>query len=319
MVLGEFDIIKKYFQQPQPVRKDVIVGSGDDCAVLAPPVGQELVMTVDTLVSGRHFLPSVNPADLAYKSVAVSLSDVAAMGGEPAWLLGALSMESADESWIKSFAEGLFAVVNEYGIVLVGGDLTRGPLSVTLQLTGFVPKGQAIPRSGAKVGDKIYVTGTLGDAGLALSHQLGKRQLDPATQQSVYPRLLRPTPRVAEGLALRGVASSAIDLSDGLVADLGHILELSGVGAKVTMDSLPLSPSLRALPCEDAWNLALSSGDDYELCFTLSPEQESKMKAALPAASSVTYIGEIVAKTGLEFFKMDGTEFQCHTRGYLHF
>ena len=319
MVLDEFGIIKKYFQQAHHSRTDVILGSGDDCAVLTPPIGQELVMTIDTLLLGRHFLASIDPADLAYKAIAVSLSDIAAMGGEPAWALVSLSLEVADQAWLEHFAQGAFEILKAHGVALVGGDFTRGPLSVTSQLSGFVPKGQAIPRSGAKVGDKIFVTGTLGDAGLALSDQLGEVSLDPLIKNLVYPRLLRPSARVAEGLALRTLASAAIDISDGLVADLGHIVKQSGVGAQILVESLPLSQALQALPLEQALPLALSAGEDYELCFTLAPEQEVAMKAFMPVSTAVTCIGHIVAQQGIELIKSDGTLYHCHSSGYLHF
>jgi thiamine-monophosphate kinase len=314
--LDEFAIIKNYFQKAHHQRSDVIVDSGDDCAVLSPPAGQELLMTIDTMVVGRHFLPSIDPADLAYKAVAVSLSDVASMGGEPAWMLATLSIEVAEDLWLKRFAEGLFAILQEFGVAMVGGDLTRGPLSITTQITGFIPKGHAILRSGAKVGDKIFVSGTLGDAGLALADQLGKLTLDSTTKLSVYPKLLRPVPRVAEGLALRNVASAAIDISDGLAADLSHILKQSGVGAKLFVDSLPLSGALQALPLDQARQLALSAGDDYELCFTVTPEQAAKIKRLIPSA---TYVGDIVAKSGIEFFTNDGKVYHSDSSGYLHF
>lgn len=316
MKLDEFAIIKNYFQKNHHKRGDVIVDSGDDCAVLMPPEGQELLMTIDTMVVGRHFLPSIDPADLAYKAVAVSLSDVASMGGQPAWMLATLSIEVAEDLWLKRFAEGLFTILQEFGVAMVGGDLTRGPLSITTQATGFIPKGQALLRSGAKVGDKIFVTGTLGDAGLALADQLGQLTLDPISKLGVYPKLLRPTPRVAEGLALRKVASAAIDISDGFAADLSHILKQSGVGAKVFVDSLPLSSALQALPQDQARQLALSAGDDYELCFTVPPEQAVKIKTLVPLA---TYVGDIVAKSGIEFLTNDGKVYHSDASGYLHF
>lgn len=319
MILDEFGIIKKFFQQAHHTRSDVIMGSGDDCAVLAPPLGQELVMTIDTLLVERHFLASMDPADLAYKAIAVSLSDIAAMGGEPAWLLASLSLEVADQAWLERFAEGVFEILKAFGVALVGGDFTRGPLSVTTQLSGFVPKGQAIPRSGAKVGDKIFVTGSLGDAGLALSDQLGERHLDPQSKSLVYPRLFRPTPRIAEGLALRSLATSAIDISDGLVADLGHIVKQSGVGARVFVESLPLSQALQSLAAEEALPLALSAGDDYELCFTLPADQEASIKALMPVDTRLTCIGEIVAKPGIELIKADASLYDLKNQGFLHF
>jgi thiamine-monophosphate kinase len=319
MSLVEFGLIKKYFQKKHHSRSDIVLGSGDDCAVLAPPPGQELLMTIDTLLEGRHFLASMDPADLGYKAVAVSLSDIASMGGEPAWMLGALTMEEADEDWLERFSQGIFEILETYGVALVGGDFTRGPLTVSTQVTGFVPKGRAIRRSGAKVGDKIFVTGTLGDAGLALADQLAQVSLDSLSKSLVYPRLNRPTPRVAEGVALRSLATAAIDISDGLVADLGHLIKQSGVGAKVTVDNLPLSPTLKGLPPEQALALALSAGDDYELCFTLPPDQESAMRSLMPQETRITEIGQIVSGAAIEFIKNDGTLYQCPSRGYVHF
>lgn len=317
--MNEFQIIKKYFQQASALRDDVIVGSGDDCAVLLPPPGQDLLMSIDTLLAGRHFLPSIDPADLGYKSVAVSLSDIAAMAGQPAWLLVSLSLEKADESWLARFAEGILAAAKMAGVTLVGGDMTRGPLSVTTQLTGFVPKGEALLRSGARVGDKIFVTGTLGGAGLALADQLGQRSIDSAWLELVYTRLLRPTPRILEGVALRGLASAAIDISDGLLGDLGHILEQSKVGAQIVVDTLPLSPALRGLPHDEAWELALTAGDDYELCFTAPPEHEQMILAKMPPASAVTSIGRIVAESGAKVLRSSGRAYQCSGGAYQHF
>lgn len=319
MSLNEFGIIRQYFKKNYPSRKDVILGSGDDCAIVLPPPGQTLVMTMDSLFLGRHFLASMDPADLAYKSIAVSLSDIAAMGAEPAWLLGSLSLEEAEPAWLERFSEGLSEVLETYGLALIGGDFTRGPLSVTIQMSGFVPPQQAITRSGAKVGDKIFVTGTLGDAGLALADLLGRQSLDPQSKALVYPRLNRPTPRIKEGLALRSIASAAIDISDGLIADLGHILEQSGIGAQVFLKDLPLSEALRKLAAEEALPLALSAGDDYELCFTLPPEKEAAMRAAMPKESMVTAIGQIVQEPGLTILQEDGSLYECSSSGYLHF
>lgn len=318
-MLDEFGIIKKYFRKEHHTRSDVIVGSGDDCAVLSSAPDQSLVMTIDTLLEGVHFLKSMDPADIVYKAIAVSLSDIAAMGAEPAWVLVSLSMEKPDPIWLERFAQGMFDTLKMYNIALVGGDLTRGPLSLTTQLSGFVPKGQALLRSGAKVGDKIFVTGTLGDSGLALTDQLGQVNLDSMTKAQVYPHLLRPTPRLAEGLALRSLATAAIDLSDGLVADLGHIAEQSEVGAQVFVHQLPLSPALKALDSDHALRLALSAGDDYELCFTLPAEHESTLRAKMPATTQLSCIGKIVANSGVELVQEDGSQYPLQSHGYLHF
>ncbi len=318
-MLDEFGIIKKYFRKDHHTRSDVILGSGDDCAVLSPPAGQSLVMTIDTLLEGVHFLKSMDPADIVYKAIAVSLSDIAAMGAEPAWILISLSMEKPEPIWLERFAQALFATLKIYNVALVGGDLTRGPLGLTTQLSGFVPKGEGLLRSGAKAGDKIFVTGTLGDAGLALADQLGQQYLDSMTKAQVYPHLLRPVPRLAEGLALRSLATAAIDLSDGLVADLGHITEQSGVGAQVFVHQLPLSAALKALDPDQALTLALSAGEDYELCFTLPPEYESTLRAKMPPATQLTCIGRIVANSGVELLQEDGSHYPLESSGYLHF
>lgn len=318
MSLGEFDIIGKFFQRQLSSRQDVILGSGDDCAVVMPPPGKQLVMTIDALLSGVHFFPEVSAQDLAYKAVAVSLSDIAAMGGEPAWVLATLSMETVDETWLAAFAKGLFAICDEFNLALIGGDLTRGPLAVTTQLTGFVSQGAALCRDGARVGDKIYVTGTLGDAGIALAGQLQKIDLSDAIKAEVTPRLLRPSARVQAGRVLSGLASSCIDISDGLAQDLGHILKRSEVGARVDLATLPLSSALKTLPTHTALNMALTAGDDYELCFTIAPAREVDLLARQNELGvSITCIGEIRA-SGMQW-QLNGAEFKMDHLGFQHF
>lgn len=303
MKLDEFGVIRRFFQRPGLVRDDVVVGSGDDCAVLRSPHSKQLVMTIDAMLVDRHFLRETPARDIGYKAVAVSLSDVAAMGGEPAWLLATLAIEAIDEQWLADFAEGLFEICDAYNVTLVGGDLTRGPLAVTTQLTGFVHEGAALCRDGARVGDKIYVTGTLGCAGLALANLQG----------GDYSRLHRPTPRVQAGLVLSRLASSCIDVSDGLAQDLGHILKHSEVGARVDVDCLPLSTA-------EAFEFALTAGDDYELCFTISPAREVELLARQHELGvQITCIGEIVAMPGAYFHTADGKEFEIGTPGFQHF
>lgn len=271
MACGEFSLIARYFDRVRTSRLDVETGIGDDCALLNIPEKQTLAISTDTLVCGRHFLPDIDPADLAYKALAVNVSDLAAMGADPAWLTLALTLPEVDEAWLEAFSDALFEQLNYYDMQLIGGDTTAGPLSMTLAIHGYVPAGRALKRSGAKPGDWIYVTGTPGDsaAGLAiLQNRLAVEDADDAAY--LVKRHLRPTPRILHGQALRERASSAIDLSDGLISDLGHILKASGVGARIDLDLFPLSEPLRrhADP-EQALRWALSGGEDYELCFTV--------------------------------------------------
>jgi thiamine-monophosphate kinase len=302
--VDEFGLIARYFAAGFPARRDVRLGVGDDAALCLPPPGMELAIAIDTLVAGVHFPLSTAPADIGYKALAVNLSDLAAMAAEPAWFTLALTCPQADPAWLAEFSHGLRQAAELGGVALIGGDTTRGPLSVTVQITGFAPPGQALRRNGARPGDGIYVTGTLGDAGLALRGVLAGTPVAPELLQ----RLNRPTPRIQEALALRGIATSAIDISDGLLADLGHILEASGVGANVRLAQIPLSPVMREA---GAWELALSAGDDYELCFT-APDH-----AALPA--NCTRIGVIDAAAGLRCFTASGGLWQPETAGYQHF
>ncbi|MFT5520755.1 MAG: thiamine-monophosphate kinase, partial [Enterobacterales bacterium] len=247
MSITEFNLIEKYFYQKKEQRKDVVLGIGDDCALLNVPPGQQLAVTVDTMVENVHFLPSLSPEDLAWKVITVNLSDLAAMGAEPAWLTLALTLPEANETWLEAFSDSFFECVDYYGIQLVGGDTTSGPLAITIQAMGFTPLDSALKRSNAKPGDLICVTGNLGDAGLGLAISLGNHQAkSPEHKKTLIERFNRPTPRVAEGIALRNLASAAIDLSDGLAGDLLHILKESSVGAVVELDFLPLSDALIA-------------------------------------------------------------------------
>ncbi len=320
--MREFDLIQHFFNTIELCRSDVVLGIGDDAALLRPPHGQHLVVTTDTLVQDKHFPASASPADIGYKSLAVNLSDLAAMGAEPAWILLALTLPIADETWLQQFAQGFFSLMRDFHCQLVGGNLSSGPLSVTVQALGFVPAGQALLRSGAQVGDRIYVSGTLGDAGLALAYlknstpfSFNEKQI-----QCLIQRLHRPQPRVDMGLALRGLASSAIDISDGLAADLGHILSASQVGAKLTVTELPLSDILQRLSSEEAWQLALSAGDDYELCFTVSPTYEKTLQQCLKKISyPVTCIGVITKDPGLNVYVKENTQFILNRTGFQHF
>lgn len=321
MPASEFDLIRQHFQCLGSPRDDVILGIGDDGAVLAIPPGEHLVAAVDTLQSGVHFPEGTAPAAIGHKALAVNLSDLAAMGARPAWALLALSLPAPDEAWLAQFAEGFGALAAASGTALVGGDLTRGPLSVSVTVLGSLPAGSALTRGGARAGDGIYVTGTLGDAAGSLARLrrgLGQGLED---ERWLQMRLDRPTPRLAAGQALRGLASSAIDVSDGLLADLGHILEASGCGATLDGARLPLSAALRRLAGgEEARRLALSGGDDYELCFTLVPERESELEAVMaPCGCPVTRIGEIEAAAGIRLRDPAGRVVAAEAAGYRHF
>lgn len=310
---SEFELIRRYFTRS--AAGDVLLGVGDDAALLQPPPGEVLAVTVDTLVAGRHFPLDTPPAAIGHKALAVNLSDLAAMGAAPRWFLLALTLPQADEAFLAEFARGLLALADSAGIALVGGDTTRGPLAVSITALGSVPAGQALRRSGARPGDNIYVSGTVGDAGLGLRLALTPEQvrLSPEAAAFVRQRLDRPVPRLALGQALRGLATACLDVSDGLAQDLGHILAASGVGAVLDAACLPLSPALRGLPPEEAWRLALSSGDDYELCFTCPPD------AVLPDAGvPVTRIGVVTEDSGLRV-RAGGRDFPVPVPGFQHF
>ncbi|RKZ88131.1 MAG: thiamine-phosphate kinase, partial [Candidatus Parabeggiatoa sp. nov. 1] len=259
------------------------------------------------------------PEDIGYKALAVNLSDMAAMGATPAWMTLALTCPRTDDEWLEGFSQGLLELAKAAQVSLIGGDTTCGPLTVTIQIAGYVPPHCALKRCGAQAGDGIYVTGTLGDAGLGLASVQKRIVLPISVQRNVELRLNRPTPRLHEGQALRGIANSAIDISDGLVADLGHILNASAVGASLQLDRLPLSNALRRyLSIDTAWDFALSAGDDYELCFTVPPSQEAALQKAL-TASSYTRIGTIETTLGLRYQDADGRVFTPKQRGYQHF
>ncbi|HAT1645207.1 TPA: thiamine-phosphate kinase [Raoultella planticola] len=322
MACGEFSLIARYFDRVKSMRIDVETGIGDDCALLNIPEKKTLAISTDTLVAGNHFLPDIDPADLAYKALAVNLSDLAAMGAEPAWLTLALTLPEADEAWLAAFSDSLFMQLNYYDMQLIGGDTTRGPLSMTLGIHGFVPPGRALKRSGAKPGDWIYVTGTPGDsaAGLAIlqDHLVVESAAD---ADYLLARHLRPMPRVLQGQALRDLASSAIDLSDGLISDLGHILKASGCGARIDLDAMPLSDALlRHVEREQALRWALSGGEDYELCFTVPELNRGALDVAIgQLGARFTCIGQISAEAdGLQLMQ-SGKPVQLDLQGYDHF
>ncbi len=315
--MSEFDLIRRHLTGLGAARADVCVDIGDDCALLRVPDAHELAVSIDTLVAGVHFFPDCDPDALGHKSLAVGLSDLAAVGAEPAWATLALTLPGADEAWLAAFAGGLGRLALAHGLRLVGGDTTRGPLCISVQVHGFVPAGAALRRGGASPGDLICVSGSLGDAGLALRQHLRGGPTDAAARA----RLERPTPRVALGLALRGVASAAIDISDGLVADLGHLLAQPGLGARVDLARLPLSAAVAGAIESDAhWDLPLASGDDYELCFTLPPARVDRLAAiAVRAGCALTPIGEITRDGGLRCILPDGGDWHPRRTGFDHF
>ncbi|WP_192458142.1 thiamine-phosphate kinase [Musicola keenii] len=322
MAEGEFDVIARYFNRASNSRRDVVLGIGDDCALLTVPESQLLAVSTDTLVSGIHFLANIDPADLAYKSLAVNLSDLAAMGADPAWVSLALTLPGVDEQWLAAYSDSLFEQLDYYGMQLIGGDTTRGPLSMTLTIQGLVPAGRALRRGGAKVGDWIYVTGTLGDssAGLAILLQQFSVAND-EDQTFLLRRHLRPQPRILHGQALRDLASSAIDLSDGLASDLRHILQASDCGARINLESLPYSDAMRRhADADQALQWALGGGEDYELCFTVPELNRGALEVAIGhLGAPYTCIGQIgPASEGLRFFHHD-EPMSINLKGYDHF
>ncbi|WP_179992744.1 MULTISPECIES: thiamine-phosphate kinase [unclassified Acinetobacter] len=304
--MAEFSIIDTYFNRQN--KNSVDLGVGDDSALLTPPPQQQLVICTDTLVAGRHFPLDTDPHAIGWKSVAVNLSDIAAMGATPHSILLALSLPQIDHDWLKAFSQGLYDCCDQFGVSLIGGDTTQSPhLTLSVTALGWVDTGQAVPRSGAKPGDLICVSGTVGDAAFALNH-LGH----PLQQRLDY-----PTPRCQLGTALKGLANSMIDVSDGLAQDLGHILKASGIGAKLALENLPISPALQALNDEQRWQYALAGGDDYELCFTINPQNYEKLLQK-QLDVSISIIGSIQQQHGLTFEK-DGVDHSLQFNGYQHF
>lgn len=317
-VLSEWSLIERFFARRTPANGATRLGIGDDCALLAVPEGHELAVTSDTLVEGVHFFPDVRPDDLGHKVLAVNLSDLAAMGAAPFAFTLALTVPRADESWLQGFADGFFALARRFGVDLVGGDTTHGPVVVvTVQAMGSLPAGTALRRSGARPGDDVYLTGRLGEAGLGL--RMVRGEVSP-TDAAALERFHRPEPRVAAGQALRGLASACIDVSDGLAADLGHILRASDAGGCLDWEALPLPPFLRAeADAGGDWRFALECGDDYELCFTAPPGNRASIMAALAALDCPgSRIGRIEAEKGLRILRL-GEPVELEPKGYRHF
>jgi thiamine-monophosphate kinase len=313
--MGEFDLIERYFKRGAPVAQGVDLGIGDDCALLSPAPGMQLAISSDMLVEGRHFLSTVSPEALGHKALAVNLSDLAACGAKPVAFTLALSMPRVDEAWLQGFSRGLFALADEHGCALIGGDTTAGPLNICITVFGHVPTGQALLRSGAKAGDDIFVSGQPGQARLALEAFRGNISLSREDFSLTRARMERPTPRVALGLALRGIANSAIDVSDGLFGDLGHILKASGVGAEIDLHAID-SIAPRAVSVDSIGQfglnflreMVLAGGDDYEIVFTAAPAQQQALQAAaLACQTPITRIGSVKAQPGISLREADGS------------
>ena len=317
MSLGEFDLIAKYFTRTVT---RAALGVGDDCALFSTSPGMQLAVSSDMLVEGRHFLPTVDPERLGHKALAVNLSDLAACGAKPMAFTLALAMPRVDERFLAGFARGLLALADEHGCELIGGDTTQGPLNLCITVFGEVPQGQALLRSGAQAGDDLYVSGTLGDARLALEAFRGTVALAGDAFERVRIAMERPQPRVALGLALRGVATSAIDVSDGLLGDLAHVLRRSKLGADLQVDALPRSADLRVLPLEWQRTCTLAGGDDYELVFTAPPAHAAQVEAAARAAQvRITRIGRVVAQAGLRLLDESGANLPNTFGAFDHF
>ncbi|MEP6739753.1 MAG: thiamine-phosphate kinase [Caldimonas sp.] len=315
--LGEFELIERFFTRPA---RRALLGVGDDCALIAPAPGMVLAVSSDMLIEGRHFLSTVAPDRLGHKALAVNLSDLAACAARPLAFTLALALPRADEVFLEGFARGLFALAERHGCELVGGDTTRGPLAICITVLGEVPHAAAVLRSGARRGDDIYASGTLGDARLALEVFRGTLSLDEASFAQVRAAMELPEPRVGLGLALSGIATSAIDISDGLVGDLGHILKRSGVGAIVDVDALPRSAVLAGQPAAVQHECLLAGGDDYELVFTAAPERHrAVVDAANAAGIAVTRIGRIDAARGLRFVDREGRAVPADVGSFDHF
>lgn len=323
--MGEFDLIARYFTRPV---RHAALGVGDDCALLAPRPGMQLAISSDMLVEGRHFFTDVDPEALGHKALAVNLSDLAACGARPLAFTLALALPRVDEAWLAGFSKGLLALADAHGCELVGGDTTQGPLNICITVFGEVPAGQALLRSGARAGDDIYVSGTLGDARLALEALLGHIHLPDELLAEARQRLERPTPRVALGLALRGIASSAMDVSDGLLGDFGHILKASSVGASIRTDETIKLIAAGAYPSSargqfDAKLLqqcTLAGGDDYELLFTAPPQHRAAVaEAAAQSRTPVTRIGQVEAAPGLRLLDAQGMPVENRFASFDHF
>jgi len=317
--MNEFLIIDRFFKSSGKKRSDVRLGVGDDAACMHINQGQELVVTTDTMVYGRHFSMDYEPQAIANKLVRINVSDIAAMAAEPCWALLSLTLPDAGDAWLSLFSQGLDEALKKYNISLVGGDITKGPLTLTLTLLGTVPEGKAVKRSGAKSGDIIYVTGDLGAAALAL-HLAGDNRVDPEHQKQLKQYLNSPQPGMDFIHCLQNYANSAIDISDGLSADLQHICDASHLGACLMVEKLPIHPLINRYCKDKAVDLALTGGDDYQICFTVSPENQAAMEKYLKKESLKVYeIGAMEEQPGLRVKPADGPVVTYKAQGYTHF
>ena len=319
--MGEFDLIARYFTRPA---RRAVVGVGDDCALWQPQAGMQLAISTDMLVEGRHFLSTVSPQRLGHKSLAVNLSDLAASGAKPLAFTLSLALPRIDEAWLKGFSEGLLALADLHQCELIGGDTTQGPLTIGITVFGEVPPGDALLRNGAQVGDDIYISGSVGDARLALEVFRGNLSVSAEDFETARLRMEQPEPRVALGMALRGIANACIDVSDGLAGDLGHMLKASQTGAVLTtdwiQDSAAISVALQALPFARRLDMALAGGDDYELLFTAPPDQaDAVQEAANDCDVSITCIGRITSGSGLQVLDAQGLPMSRRFASFDHF
>jgi thiamine-monophosphate kinase len=319
--IGEFQLIERFFRRSAPEGRYVALGGGDDCALLASAAGQHWAVSTDTLIEGVHFFPNVDPAALGHKSLAVGLSDLAACGATPHCFFLALALPRVDETWLAGFSRGLYALADAHQCVLAGGDTTRSPNAVVITITvmGSVPVGSALLRSGARVGDDVWVSGELGDAALGLAFRSGEIELPPSDAEQVVSRLEWPTPRVRLGERLVGIASSAIDVSDGLAGDLRHVLRASAVGAVIEWARVPRSPVLQRQPMSMQQRCALTRGDDYEILFTAAASRRAEIIGGAAETVSVTRIGAITATADLAVLDEIGAPVETATGAYDHF
>ncbi|PRC93367.1 thiamine-phosphate kinase [Solimicrobium silvestre] len=318
--MSEFELIQHYFTERQSSPSYIPLGIGDDCALMSARVGMQLAISSDMLVAGRHFFADANPRMLGHKSLAVNLSDLAAMGAEPRAFTLALALPEVQPDWLRDFSEGMFFLAEQHHCQLIGGDTTKGPLNICITVFGEVPIGQALRRDAAQAGDDIWVSGALGDARLALAGYLKQQALSEADHQQAALRLHQPSPRITLGLALRGIAHAAIDVSDGLIGDLGHILKRSQLGATLWCDSLPFGPILAQQNTALCREYALAGGDDYELCFTAPSAQRSAVLAAAKQADTVvTRIGYIEAEAGLRIVDANNQPLSLSHQSFDHF
>jgi thiamine-monophosphate kinase len=316
---SESQLIERYFRDLGARREDCLLGIGDDAAVLRVPAGSELVLTTDALIEGVHFLPGAPARALGHRALAVNLSDIAAMGASPSWALLSLNLPAAEDAWLREFAAGFGALARSHDVALVGGNLSRGALSITVELAGLIPSGQALRRDGARAGDELYVSGSVGDAACGLKLLQGQATAPAAEAAYLQRRFEYPTPRVALGPALRGLASACIDVSDGLYIDATRLLAASGCAARIEIEQLPLSAALQRVLGGQAWRSALSGGEDYELCFTAAPVQAAALAAvAARTGQAVTRIGALSAGSGLTLTAA-GSVMQFSPSAFDHF